>query len=235
MSDENLCELCGKAEAVTGVREVRLCGDCFAAIANKQDGVCFAEFWKLVASRAEGAGRPAAERAPHIREAQLAIENEKKGGTRIFSWLKRLVSCSSSSTREARTSCATDFGAVDRALENAFDSITEDNVSYRVEHASEEMIVRYVQELGSNISQEAHEVLVRIGAPAVPYLIPAIRSTEHGSGPVQEEGSNAIVTLEGIGPAAREAIPALQAILDDPAESALHKQLAQSALRAIRR
>jgi len=153
----------------------------------------------------------------------------------MFTWLKRLVSGSQSSAPSARTNKLMDFNAVERQIDDAFESITEQNVSYRVEHASEDMIARCVDELGSNVSEDAHEALVRIGSPAVPALMAIIRSTAHGSGPVYEEGGNAIVTLERIGLQAREAIPALEAILNDLKESPLHKQLAQSALRAIKR
>ncbi|MEW6585905.1 MAG: hypothetical protein AB1442_09890 [Nitrospirota bacterium] len=153
----------------------------------------------------------------------------------MFAWLKRLFAQSetSASSRTGKKSIA--WKKVDAQIEDAFDSITAQNVNYRIQHASNEMISQTVGELGSNISQGAHEALVRIGAPAVPSLVKVIRSTAQGSGPAGEMGANAIMTLELIGHKASEAIPALQALVDDPKESDLHKQLAKYALQAIRR
>jgi hypothetical protein len=70
MNEENLCEVCEQLPAVTGVREVKLCKNCFDAMAKGEGSERFAKFSKLAESRAEMAEKRAVERAEHIKETE---------------------------------------------------------------------------------------------------------------------------------------------------------------------
>ena len=113
----------------------------------------------------------------------------------MFAWLKRLLAQNKPSAPSRTGNKPIDWTRVDTQIEDAFDSINAQNINYRVQHASSEIITQIVGELGSNISHNAHEALSRIGAPAVPSIILVIRSTSCDSEPSGEEGANAIITL----------------------------------------
>ena len=79
MNEADLCEVCEEHPAVTGVKEVKLCTDCFDSIAEGKDSEHFAKFLLLAESRAQMAQKRLAERAERIKEA------EATGATHIVS------------------------------------------------------------------------------------------------------------------------------------------------------
>ena len=88
------------------------------------------------------------------------------------------------------------------------------------------LLVKLLGSLHYMVPNVAQEALVKIGKPAVPYLIDAVDSQ---SGGVQYK---AIVTLGGIGPEAIEAKSILQTILKTTNNNAI-RQAIESSLQAI--